>query len=140
MVKTYNPKEISIIIGSRALHGYSDSDFVAVDRNEDNWTLLVGADGESTRSKNANKSGRITITLLASSDSNDYLTGLAVADELSGRSTFSGLVKDPFGTTLHAFATGWIVKQPTTTFGKEAGTREWVIETDELVNYTGGAI
>lgn len=137
-VKTYDPKQVSVIIGSQPMKGFSDGDFVTVERNEDNWTLMVGADGESTRSKNANKSGKITITLLGSSESNDYLSQLQLADELTGNGTFGGLIKDNRGRSLYTFATGWITKQPSAGFAKESPTREWVIETDELIPFTGG--
>lgn len=137
-VKTYDPKAISVIIGAQPMKGFADGDFVGVERNEDNWTLTVGADGESTRSKNANKSGKITITLLGSSESNDYLSQLAAADELSGNGTFTGLIKDNRGRSLYSFATGWITRTANATYAKESPTREWVIETDELVTYVGG--
>ncbi len=122
-VKTYDPKEVSVIIGSQPLGGFADGDFVTVERNEDGWSLLVGADGETTRAKNANKAGKITVRLLASSASNDYLSELQIADELS----------------IYAAATAWINKQPPAAFGKDAGTREWVIETDELIPKAGGS-
>ena len=136
--KTYDPKQVSVIIGSQPMRGFAEGDFVSVERNEDSWTLLVGADGESTRSKNANRSGKVTITLLASSSSNDYLTQLALADDASGRGVFSIMIKDNFGTSIYTAATAWIVKQPARSFAKEAGSQEWVIETDELIQYSGG--
>lgn len=137
-VKTYDPKQISTIIGALPVTGFSDGDMVRIERNEDLWTLMVGADGESTRSKSANKSGKITLTLLASSDSNDYLSGLQAADELTGKGTFAVLIKDNFGRSLYSAATAWITKHPNAAFAKESGTREWVIETDELIAFTGG--
>lgn len=137
-VKTYDPKQVAVIVGSQPLTGFGDGDFVSVERNEDAWTLMVGADGESTRSKNNNRSGKITITLQQSSRSNDYLSQLALADELSGRATTNVMIKDNFGTTLYNAATAWIVKQPAITFAKEAGSREWVLETDELIGVLGG--
>lgn len=136
-VKTYNPAEISVVIGGQPMRGFADGDFVAVERNEDSWTLLVGADGESTRSKNSNRSGRITLTLLASSSSNDFLSQLALTDDTTGRGTFGLMVKDNFGTSLYTAATAWIVKQPARSFAKEAGTQEWIFETDELITYSG---
>ncbi len=138
-VKTYDPKEVSVIIGSQPLGGFADGDFVTVERNEDGWSLLVGADGETTRAKNANKAGKITVRLLASSASNDYLSELQIADELSGSATFGLMVKDNRGTSIYAAATAWINKQPPAAFGKDAGTREWVIETDELIPKAGGS-
>lgn len=137
-VKTYDPKQVSVIVGSQPVGGFADGEFVTVERNEDAFSLLVGADGESTRAKNANRSGKVTIRLLASSASNDYLSELQVADELSGNGVFGLMVKDARGTSIYTAATAWINKQPPAAFGKDAGTREWVIETDELIAFAGG--
>jgi Protein of unknown function (DUF3277) len=137
-VKTYDFKKVSVIIGSQPLQGFAEGDAVVVERNEDAWLLLNGADGESTRAKNNNRSGRITVNLLSSSASNDYLSGLYSADELGGNTPFGILIKDNSGTSNHAAATAWIAKMPAANFGKEAGTRTWIFETDELVSFHGG--
>lgn len=137
-VKHYDPKKVSVIVGSQPVAGFADGEFVTCERNEDGFTLLTGADGESTRAKNANRSGKITIRLLASSASNDYLSALQLADELAGNATFGVMVKDGFGTSIYTAATAWINKTPPAAFGKEAGTREWVLETDELIAFAGG--
>lgn len=137
-VKHYSSKEVSVIVGSSPLSGFADGDFCTVDRNEDAFELLVGADGEATRSLNSNKSGTVTIRLLASSASNDTLSELHQADQLSGRSTFGLMIRDNFGRSVYTAATAWVKKTPSAGFGKSAGTREWVIETDELIAYAGG--
>ncbi len=118
-VKTYDPKQVSVIIGVAPLSGFADGDFVTVERNEDNWTLLVGADGESTRAKNANKSGKVTIRLMSESVSNDTLSDLQIADELGGNAPFGILIKDSLGRSLYTAATAWINKQPPAAFGKD---------------------
>lgn len=137
-VKNYDPKKVSVIVGSQPVTGFADGSFCKVARNEDGFSLLVGADGESTRAKNNNKSGKVTVTLLASSASNDYLSQLQLADELSGNATVGLLIKDNQGRSLYTAATAWVTKQPEADFGKDAGTREWVLETDELIQFAGG--
>lgn len=136
--KTYDPKQVAVVVGSRALSGFADGDMVVVDRTEDGFSLLVGADGESTRARSANKSGTFTISLLASSESNDYLSQLAIADEIAGGGTFAVAVKDNSGRSIYTAATAWIKKHPAGGFGKEAGTREWVIESDEILMFAAG--
>lgn len=138
MVKTYDPKKVSVIIGTHIASGFADGDFITVERDEDVWSTLTGADGETTRAKNANKSGKFTLRLLAASASNDVLSTLQLADEASGGGTFAVMVKDGSGRSLYAAAAAWISKAPSAAFGKEAGTREWVIATDELVPFAGG--
>jgi hypothetical protein len=137
-VKNYDFKKVSVIAGSQPLQGFAEGDAVTIETNEDAWLLLNGADGESTRAKNNNRSGRVTVVLLGSSSSNDYLSALHTADQLSGNAPFPIMVKDNTGTSLHSAATAWIVKPPAATFGKEASTRTWIFETDELITFHGG--
>lgn len=136
-VKTYDPKAQSIIVGSRPLTGFAD-ELMTIEYNEDAYTLTVGSRGHGARAKNANKSARITLTLLATHEDNDYLMSLAAADELSGNGAVPFLHKDNRGTTLNSAATCWIVKVPAQAYNKEVGTRQWILETDELIAFVGG--
>ena len=137
-VKTYDPSQVAIIIGGFPVTGFADGSFVTVERNEDAFALYVGTDGEGTRAKSNNKSGRITITLAQSSDSNAVLSGFAQADELSNSGVVPVLVKDNSGQSLHSAETAWIVKAANSEYAREVGTREWVIETDVLVTLPAG--
>ena len=136
-VKSYNPAEVSVIISGRIMDGFADGTFVSCGRNNDSWALTVGADGEGTRAKSNDRSGRLTLTLLQSSDSNEFLSELDLADELSGTSTFPILVKDASGSSLYEAETAWIVKPPDAPFSKTAENREWIIETDNLRMFAG---
>lgn len=136
-VRTYNPKEVSVIVSGYIIGGFADGTFVNVERNNDSWTLSVGADGEGTRSKSSDRSGRITITLNQSSASNDVLSALELTDDATGTGTFAFLVKDNFGTSLFAADTAWIVKPAAAPYGKESDNREWIIETDNLRSFIG---
>lgn len=137
-VKTYDPSQVAIILGGFAMTGFADGSFVTVARNADAFALHIGTDGEGTRAKSSNKSGRITLTLSQSSDSNSILSGLATADELSNNGIFPVLIKDNSGLSLYSAETAWIVKVPDSEFGRELGSREWIIETDNLVTFVAG--
>lgn len=137
-LRQYDPKQISLIVGGKIITGYADGTFVTPERNEDAFMLKVGVDGEGSRSKNANKSGKITIVLMQTSPSNDYLSALALADELSGNGVVPALMKDNLGTTLVTALSAWVKKIANPEMAKEVGTRTWVIETDELNMLVGG--
>jgi len=137
-VKTYDPSQVALIVGGFNITGFADGSFVTVARNADAFALYVGTDGEGTRAKSNNKSGRITITLAQSSDSNAILSGIASLDELSNNGVVPVLVKDSSGLSLYAAETAWIVKSPDSEFGKELGSREWIIETDNLAMFVAG--
>ena len=137
-VRSYDPKQSSIIVSGNIIEGYADGTFINVERNEDAFSLVIGSDGSGTRTKSNNRSGRMTITLNQSSPSNDILQGLVTADELSGGGIFSALHKDGSGNTINAAETAWIVKSPSQEFSNESSNREWIIETDNLEAFVGG--
>jgi hypothetical protein len=136
--KTYDPSQVAIIVGGFQITGFADGSFLTVARNADAFALYIGTDGEGTRAKSNNKSGRITLTLAQSSDSNAILSGIATADELSNNGIVPVLIKDNSGVSLYAAETAWIVKAPDSEFGREVGSREWILETDNLSVFVGG--
>lgn len=138
-LKQYDPSQVTIIFGS-IISGYADGSFLSVERNEDSYTLQMGTDGEGTRSKSNNRSGRATFTLMQSSDSNDALSALHLLDESTpnGDGVLPLLIKDLEGRTIYEAEKAWIVKSPTSEFDREATSREWIIETHELTQFIGG--
>lgn len=138
-VKSYNGKEVTIIIGAHKVEGYGDGDFLSISRNNDGWTYGNGADGEGYRAKSNDNSGTFVITLLQTSLSNDILSTLASTDELTGTGVFPVLVKDLSGRTVYQAQTAWVMKYADVTFAREKSEREWTIATDnlEVVNIGG---
>lgn len=136
-VKTYDPAGLNVIVGGNIMSGFADGTLVRVERNSDLWTVQVGSDGEGTRSKSNDRSGRITISLMQTSESNDVLSALALVDEQTNAGAVPIEIKDVNGTSLHIAETAWIVKPADAEYSKEAGPREWVFETDILVSFVG---
>lgn len=138
-VNTYSAKKVSVIVGGIPMHGFTEDSVVMIEQSAEAFKMLVGADGEVGRSYNPDRSGKITIHLNNYSDSNDVLSGLAIADAATLIGTFPVMVKDNNGTTLAASAEAWISKIPNTEFKREIGQREWVIECAQLQYYAGGS-
>jgi len=120
MSKTYDPTQVSIILGVTKLSNWNE---VTVAFDEDGWTFTSGTQGEATRTKNANKLGTITITVPQTSSDNDILSTWY----LSGLNTPCD-VRDNNGTSAGTMALGTVVKLSDQGFGKEAGTREWMVK------------
>lgn len=135
---TYDPQKTSITFDGATLVGYGGSTFMKASRNEDAYTLTVGADGRAVRTRNANRSGRMEITLLGSSPANDILQAIAEDDELSGTGVGTFMFKDASGTALASAQNAWVVKIPDLERAKEMGEVTWVIETDLLNLVQGG--
>lgn len=139
-LRTYNSADVSIVFAGIPMSGRADGAFLSVERNEDSYSIQVGTDGEATRSKTNNKSGRITITLMQSSQANAALSAFHNAAEAGitdGIAPF--LAKDNSGLppSVYAAEKAWIVRHPTGEFDREAGPREWVLETDNLIIFHG---
>lgn len=138
MVLNYDPSNVSIIFGGIILSGYDDGTFVTIARNNDMFSLKMGADGIGARAKSSDRSGRVTATLLQTSPVNDQLSAIAIADELTGEGVLPLLVRDGSGTTVASGLSAWIVKMPDAEFGKDIGNRVWVFESDKLQIHVGG--
>jgi hypothetical protein len=139
-LKTYSPEDITIIVEGVEIEGTAQ-DFCTVSYEEDHFTYTSGSDGEGCRSKNPDRSGTITITLMQTSTSNSVLSAIAKTDDITGAAIFSILVKDnsPQATSLHTSDSAWIQKTSDAGYGKEAGDREWTIKCHRLESFIGGS-
>ncbi len=136
----YDSAKVSVIFNGLPISGFADGTFVSVEQTEDTFALTVGAGGEAVRAANNNGSGRVTLTLLQSSESNDALSALHNADKLSGDGVGALMVKDNSGRTVIAAAKAWIVKPATSEFAREATNREWIFESNSIVHNVGGNV
>ena len=68
-VKTYNPKEITISLGTHIVTGYGEDSFVTIEANTDGITKKVGCDGEVVRSISPDHTYNISLTLLMTTGS-----------------------------------------------------------------------
>lgn len=130
---TYAAKLVSASFVAVPLTGMADGQFIAADKNVDGMTLAVGADGESAVSVSADESGRVTISLLNTSASNDFLSrccNLKVRGQL--------MVKDLSGRMVLFAEDAWIVKQATVNKSKGIETNAWIFESGNLVMTNGG--
>lgn len=138
MVRTYDPLAIVVTLGENIITGFADGTFVNAERASDSFTKTVGASGEVARTRSRDKSGSITLTLMASSQANDLLTALYLEDELLGTGTRPLMVKDLNGTTLCSAINCWVKKPASVEFGKDLSNREWALDCDVLNMIVGG--
>lgn len=138
-VKTYDPKFVAVIVGGVPITGFADGTFISVAPASDMFAKVVGADREVARSRSNDDTAEVTITLLQTSLSNDYLSGILTSDKLANAGKVSLQIKDLLGTTLHFFQTAWIKTKPTSEFSKEIGERAWVFDTGQadIENFGG---
>lgn len=139
-VRTYDPKLVVCIVGGVPISGFADGTFISVERDNDTFSKVSGADGIVSRAKSNDRAGAITITLAQTSPSNDILTGFALADENANAGVVPVLVQDFNGTTVLVSAFAWVKKPPTMEFSKEITDREWVMDCADLNVFAGGNV
>lgn len=137
-MKTYSPKAVQVIYGNRILTGFMDGTFIEADKTSDDWAEHIGADGEGARVQSADESGTVTLTLMQTSASNDYLSGCRNADRASSLGTKSLVVKDGSGRSLIFAAEAWIKKVAKSELSNDKGSRQWVFVSTNMEHFVGG--
>ena len=129
MIKTYNPKEVTIALGNHIVSGYAEDGFITIDPNGDGVTKKVGCDGEIVRSVSPDDTYVVKIVLLQTSESNRYLQARLNEDRKTGDGLFPILIKDLKGGMVFSSDAAWPIKSASRGFGKESSNREWEIHT-----------
>lgn len=135
--QTYAPGEVTVIFGGNIITGFGD-EIVSTKRNEMLFSQTVGADGESTHVKNANRSGEVKITLKQTSAGNATLGAIVQKDEIDGDQIKSLMIKDNNGHVIAA-GKGRLAGYPEAVDrGKDVKDQVWTIICPEI-EYTFAA-
>lgn len=114
-METYDPKKVSVVANGKHIVGFMDGKFVECDKNADNVTAHIGAQGDVTFSENADNTGLIKVTLKQTSSSLAYLMDLS-----ESKTAFPISVVDANTGSFRAGGTQCrIQKTPSRTFGAE---------------------
>ncbi len=135
---TYDPGQHFASFGSIPLLGIADGTFISVERISEAFTSVAGAGGEVARVRMRDKRGKIKVTLMATSPTNDLLSAVAQLDETTGAGEARFHITDGNGTTRVMAANAWISKLPSTEFSKDMPHRDWEFECDNLELFVGG--
>ena len=116
MLSPYDPLKVNVAFNNRQLRMFGDSLFTLA-RDEANVTLKKGVKGDSTYILNANKAGKLTITLQQESPDIDFL------EQCAERNTMANLaITDANDSGTVFFAQNCMVeKLPDRARGKDAG-------------------
>ncbi len=123
----YDPSQHTVSFNGVNVTGF-DEKFLEIERNEDAYSVHVGASGDVARTRSRNRTGKVTLTLMAQAVSNDSLMDIHLDDEQFGDGVGPLLIKDLNGLTVARAQEAWIVKVPKIERAKEAGSCEWIIE------------
>lgn len=133
-MKNYDPKLIHCVFAGHFLDGFADGTFVSFSKAAPPFSTRVGVGGDVARTRNHNRSGTVTFTLMQTSESNQRLSQILAQDLAApnGAGVGSLSVQDIAGTTLFTAAKAWIESDPDASFELESGTREWTIAYEKL--------
>ena len=130
-VKTYASNQVLIALGSHSVSGYADDSFVSIEPAGDGIMKKVGCDGEIARAVSPDKSYKVKITVLQTSETNAFLQSMHDRDRSNGDGLFSVLIKDLKGGVVFSADSAWVTKPASRTYGKGTNNREWEIDTGE---------
>jgi hypothetical protein len=136
--KTFDFKKVAVSYGGVLISGFMDGTGIVVTRDEDSFTKHTGADGETSRSMNANKGGSAVLTLKQTSASNDMLSTALAQDELTGLNTKVFALQDASGRTVANAPEAWVKKVADVSYGAEVEGREWTLDLGKLDVFVGG--
>ena len=123
----YDPGLVSLILVGIPIVGFQKGTFIVAKRTSDTFKVEVGSQGDSTTVRSRDKTGEIEVTLMAESPSNQALSTLHAADELTGVSIGPSMAVDVLGTTEVFAAMSRIKKVADVEFSGEATARKWTI-------------
>ena len=93
---TYDPTELTVIFGG-PLTGWVEDSFLTITPDDDDYMLVVGADGEGGRSKSANAAITVKMEVLQTSATNDVLSAIRA---LGNDGVLPLVIRDNLGRTL----------------------------------------
>lgn len=133
MFRQYDPQRVKFVFRGVEVSGYMDGTFIEAERSEEVYSTLVGATGGVARTRNRNMTGKITLTLMAVSPSNDLLADILDQDEQHNTGWGPILIEDLNGNMQCRAKEAWIAKMPKIERAKEAGSVVWEFECAELL-------
>ena len=130
MLKTYDPLKVNVTFNNRQLRMFGESLFTLA-RDEANVTLKKGVKGDSTYVLNANKAGKLTITLQQESPDIAYLESCAARNVMANLA-----ITDANDSGMVFFAQDCMVeKLPDRGRGKDAPDVQFVFLIPEILRY-----
>ena len=135
---TYSPADHVVNFQGFELSGFADGTFIDAAMDSPGVTDVAGADGEVARAASADERGKVVLTLLQTSASNDVLTARHALDKLTKLGVGPIFVKDLRGTTTVQGAEAWIEKYADISLSKEVQGREWTFRVAHMQPIVGG--
>ena len=127
----YSFKNVNVVYGISEVQGFAEGDDVVnIDFNADQFTLIVGAKGDATRTQTSDNSALIVIKVLQTSPSYKELLTQYNLDRETGANVLPLVVVNKDTGELFVGNNAWIVKPPQMIRGQNANAVEFTFATD----------
>lgn len=139
----YDPLKVSLVFGTVTAEGFAAGSMIVATRNNDSIQRFAGGTGNQTITRNADRSGMITVNLQQTSPTNDAFSIIHNIFETSDAPIVLPVsLSDGYGTTVINGAKAWLTKPADKDFGDadNISTSTWVIEVAEMNVFNGGNI
>lgn len=121
-VKIYNPNDCVITVGGVYITGLGE-DMVSCEKDEENFSASVGAQGDVVVNQSNNQLGTITLTVQGTSPQKSYLMGLARSGSMFDVWVINKSIQEKVGGSK-----AMMKKTPTLEQGTELADREFEIQ------------
>lgn len=135
-IHTLNIKDKRITWGPVDFDNLAD-DAISIEVPGDDFEVVRSCDGIVTHVAKNIADLKITINLKQTSQCNDQLSALALADRITGASIFPFMVAGG-GTSITIAPAARIIKRPNADDGNTAKDRSWVFGTGPAAHFIGG--
>ena len=137
-VETYSASDVKLSIGGYIITGW---DNLSINRRVKAFTPVYGIRGKNTRTKIADSSATLTISLLQTSQGNDILSQIHDLDikQSTGRIVF--MLRDNSGRSVFSSSEVYITGFPVASFSGQFEYRNWELfcQTTDTYNVGGNA-
>ena len=134
----YHPNRVSLSLGDVIIDGYADGVFFRGARDNDDTTLVSGAQGDSIVVRIPKQQGTISVMIHAGTAVGAELDALA-DDGPDGKIQFKPFqMKDNNGSDLVSASKAWVKRRADIEKGGEPGTQEWIIAAHDYKVVHGG--
>jgi len=139
LMTTYDAKMVIVTFGGTPLGGFADGTFVNI-AGEKAFKRKSGADGENVRSRSNKNCHDVTITLLQSSLSNEYLSAMNQLDRATNHNMLPLTITDLNGTTLCFWPQAWVEEPDSWDYAVDDTDRAWVFHTGSIATDNRGGV
>ena len=140
MTATYDPNRVALIVRSVPIIGFGDGSSITVTADSDNYSTQYGTTGLYVRSKQLQRGGVLTFSLLPNSPSNIFLSNLLVEDETLNTGICPILIKDGSNAGTLVTGVGWVNRKPdlNLAMGGDTAMREWTLQLGTYTQFLSG--